>query len=269
MFNSNNITSSFITATWNGCPACELLFDIFFLLRRPIFFAKYDFIHLLQTEYAPAVQIPCPSLPGRPLVCVKASESCPSVCPSGFRACGLKRLGGQLVTDSSGLPQPECVESRSSSFACDLTDVRPLSANFTGGDGKSGWAPVRLNGTSSDGSKFLMIAEIGSEVYAQGPSFSTGNQDQIVQVVLIVLLIIRFLFDFWAVRRECRCRLSCSVSLLLTFCVFSSIDFCRYGPFASEVQRGRLLSSVISVIPSAPIKSVLLSGTLFSIFVLC
>jgi len=65
----------------------------------------------------------------------------------------------------------------------------------------------------------LMIAEIGSEVYAQGPSFSTGNQDQIVQFVVSAV----------------------------------ADSVVQYGPFASEVQRGRLLSSVISVIPSAPI----------------
>ena len=96
------------------------------------------------------------------------------MCPQGQKACGLQRVGGQLVVGSDGFPLPNCV-SASEGF-CDQPNIRPLPANFTGGNGIERWTAIRLNGTSdTDGVNVGVIAEMGSDPFVGGSTFFAGD----------------------------------------------------------------------------------------------
>ena len=129
-------------------------------------------------------QVSCPALPGRPFICVAPQIPCPAVCPPNSKVCGLRRDRGQLVLGSDGLPLPNCVPIGDAAV-CDQINVRPLPANFTGGNGLVRWDPVRLNGTSDDGSNVGSVGEIGSETYAGGPAFFGGNGSDPAVVVKV------------------------------------------------------------------------------------
>ena len=125
---------------------------------------------LLTTTFHRLGQVACTASPGRPFVCVDPQTRCPLVCESGFKACGLLRVDGRLVIGPGGLPLPNCVPADQAGTICDPTNIRPSPANFTGGNGLGRWDPVRLNGTSDGQSDVGIIAEIGSEAFAGGPT---------------------------------------------------------------------------------------------------
>lgn len=217
---------------------------------------------LLTISFHRLGQVACTASPGRPFVCVDPQTRCPSVCEPGFKACGLQRVDGRFVIGPGGLPLPNCVPADQAGTMCDQTNIRPLPANFTGGDGLGRWDPVRLNGTSDGQSDVGVIAEIGSEAFAGGPTFFGGNGSDPTIVVKVRNNALSTLFisyhEFSTVRRYRSCRFYNTVqqpsSLFLNVCQTYMCG--RFGPFANQINAGRLLSSVLSVTPSSPIRSV-------------
>lgn len=148
----------------------------FFFLKASIQSMSCLLYELLTTTFHRLGQVACTALPGRPFVCVDPQTPCPSVCESGFKICGLQRGGdGRLLIGPDGLPLPNCFPADQAGTMCDQTNIRPLPANFTGGNGLGRWDYVRLNGTSDGQSDVGIIAEIGSEPFAGAPAFFGGN----------------------------------------------------------------------------------------------
>jgi hypothetical protein len=182
MFNSS------ITSTWNGCPSGKLLFSYCIALYHASFATLFTFLasyEIVSNIAPPTGQVACPAAPGRPFNCVDADASCPPLCGPGLQVCGLRRVNGQLVNGTDGFPLPNCVPVQSAgSSLCDQPNIRPLPANFTGGNGMQRWNTMRLNGISDkDGQNAGAVAEIGSDPFSGGPAFFAGNgSDSKIQV---------------------------------------------------------------------------------------
>ena len=86
-------------------------------------------------------------------------------------------MNGRIVNGTDGLPLPNCIPADSAgSSLCDQPNIRPMPANFTGGNGMERWNTMQLNGTSDkDGRNAGAVAEIGSDPFSGGPAFFAGN----------------------------------------------------------------------------------------------
>jgi hypothetical protein len=215
--------------------------------------------------------VSCPPVPGRNLICADSLSACPPPsCQPGFIVCGLQRVDGRLVVGTDGLPLPNCVLQNDSS-GCDQPTVRPSPASFTGGSGSASWSPVALNGTTDDGKNAGSVAEIGNDSFGGGPTFFAGNGTDptaVVKVKNVLLNYVAVRHHHLAVRRRCGCRL-CSAVLHPPYIMCSHkvhrLTIIRFGPFASQIRSGRMLSPVLSVTPSLPIRcAIMTNGLVFS-----
>ena len=211
------------------------------------------------------------------MICADSLLACPVLCQPGYIVCGLQRVDGRLVVGTEGLPLPNCVMQNASS-GCNQPTVRPSPASFTGGSGSESWIPVPLNGTTDDGKYAGSVAEIGNDSFGGGPTFFAGNGTDATAVVKVK----HALPNNVAVHHPSLCSSSslrlptlfCSITLLTppTPCIARShtvhrLTIIRFGPFASQVRSGRMLSPVLSVTPSLPIRfAIMTNGHVSSCF---
>ncbi len=205
------------------------------------------------------------------MICADSLSACPPPsCPAGQIICGLQRVDGRLVVGTDGLPLPNCV-MQSAGSGCDQPTVRPSPANITGGSGSASWSPVALNGTTDDGRDAGSIAEIGNDSFGGGPTFFAGNgtdSTAVVKVKHVFLNTVAVRHHRFAVHRRCGCRLYSAVlhpPYIMCSHTIHRLTIIRFGPFASQIRSGRMLSPVLSVTPSLPIRcAIITNGLVFS-----
>jgi hypothetical protein len=176
----------------------------------------------------------------------------------------MRREDGQLFVGSDGSPLPNCVTPDSGSALCTQPNFRPLSTKFTGGNSSTTWLPVQIKGTSDNNiTNAVTIASIGNSGLPGIPAFFAGNGDPTVAVEVSTSLHVAQQVSV-SLRCSAVCRCSSAglnfavlpTPMLPFLCSAEYLTRFRFGSFSNQVSSGRLLSPVLSVTPSSPIRYV-------------
>jgi len=183
----------------------------------------------------PANQVACP---GRPFVCVPVNGSqsvqqlCdrspgPFFCPApNTTFCGYRRsASGSLMLGPNNFPTPICLPPSSAPAQCGRPGMKPIASNFTFGLPVDIPLPQSITGQFPDGSSSGIVAVFGTlrtGLPADMPAFFTGDGTQTSEAVSFVVGPI-------------------------------ADSVAQFGPFATQINNGVLLSPVVSITPSQPV----------------